>query len=35
MTAASILQAAGREVSVLAGGPGDWVAITGTPLTTT
>lgn len=34
MTAASILEAAGREVSVLAGGPGDWAAATGTPLTT-
>ena len=29
MTGASILEAAGRHVSVLAGGPGDWVAATG------
>ncbi len=34
MTAASILRAAGREVSVLAGGPADWAATTGTPLAT-
>ena len=35
MTAASILQAAGRaELAVLAGGPGDWSAATGTPLAT-
>ena len=35
MTAASILQAAGHdELAVLAGGPGDWSAATGTPLAT-
>ena len=32
---AGILEAAGRHVSVLAGGPGDWVAATGLPLTST
>jgi hydroxyacylglutathione hydrolase len=32
MTAGSILQSSGREVSVLAGGPDDWAAATGTPL---
>ncbi len=35
MTAASILQAAGHEeLSVLAGGPADWSAATGTPVAT-
>jgi len=35
MTAASILQAAGHhQLAVLAGGPGDWSAATGTPLAT-
>jgi rhodanese-related sulfurtransferase len=35
MTGASILQARGhRPVSVLAGGPADWSAATGTPLVT-
>jgi hydroxyacylglutathione hydrolase len=32
MTAASLLERSGREVSVLAGGPDDWFAATGTPL---
>ena len=32
MTAASILQGSGCEVSVLVGGPAEWVAATGTPL---
>lgn len=35
MTAASILQAAGHDqLAVLAGGPADWSAVTGTPLVT-
>lgn len=34
MTGASILEAIGRDVSVLAGGPGDWVSATGGSLTT-
>ena len=34
MSEASILRRSGREVSVLAGGPADWAAATGTPLTT-
>lgn len=32
MTAASLLERSGREVSVLAGGPDDWVTATDTPL---
>jgi hydroxyacylglutathione hydrolase len=34
MTAGSILQANGREVTVLAGGPEDWTSTTGQPLVT-
>jgi hydroxyacylglutathione hydrolase len=33
MTGASLLEAVGRPASVLSGGPGDWVAATGRPLT--
>jgi hydroxyacylglutathione hydrolase len=33
MTGASLLEAVGRHASVLSGGPGDWVAATGRPLT--